>query len=1210
MTIQPLEGLAIVRRELAAAAESKEANSWIQLWHKIQDMHASPPIWQEFFESAQSSGAVEQLLPFFDKVLRDDALKPIAFPFFVDGLIGKMRELLREGRDSEAYRLLAQAIDRLADDAAFLNCVPRVISRSPHVEIALEALRRALKVSSDAPNLEAAVRIFLEAGRGQEAEALFASLPPKFATTFEGSLLAAEVAAATDHFEVVVAAIDCALALAQPEQVIVHDLVRLRESMTFRHDLYLAQSEGGDRELGRLGRQLLNGNFPEPLWYNWLKAIPQTEVGPDIYEVLEGALDRATIKEAILPVFMETLTERARAFVRTEKLAEAYTLLARGIDKAPDSTSLLVLARRLITPSKEAAIVLAAMKRAVALHPTAGNREALIRALVEADRGTDAAVEMAQLPSSFLQTVPGKLLAADVSASVGDFEAAASELDRAIAATDLRNEEVERRYIELAFRRDISRAKVTRDPVLWSSLRERLSREELPPKLRDVYISAALEAGRHGDADACAIDFLKKDPTDFSIGRPYVLRLVQAMCHDEIDAICRAALEKDPYSERWALLWAGQLSNNFRFDEAIRVCRKVLNQGVESSSLYLELAIDLMQNSEPVPALKTVDTAIEKYGLLPELCDLKAHIFSSLGRREDMCRAISECRRLTKELPIDSERARSRVDRIVTRLDWLQIQIETGDIIARVPLARPVRGVVAVVSQRSPRVMVWAGLIACELRRRGYEVIFPDAPAMSSAPPPDADIAALDGIIDPYGRRFLDEREDRAPNPAWHSDPLRKAFERDGYDIYQPIIERIGTAQRRYRTLENSLGNSIRHDAVLRADVAIEYCDRLKTLAQKRGFNVLILSASTHYVPGSIFKQFCSRSFDSIGAAYIEVTFGYEYYKSNRTDEFFTSIALANLTRHPEQRDSIHTTAEAFEGWMSGQSVSETDVAAVDSLLTLDRSRIVKSPDAQMVQNCIHEHKVKGGSVVCLLGKITYDIGVEKEGGPAHQDMVDWLNHTIDSIRGRDDILLLIKPHPYEIYPEIADPMEMFSDLIDVEIPPNCILLEHRWFNLSELVPALDLVCLWHGNSTLELLAQGVPVTVASAIGARDHPIEVIVPKDREGHRDILLSSATFKVSEETRRRARMLIRYMISDEVIIPYPYAEVYGLRGEKGRHCRWVMSEVERWFREGDDHIARAADICEFGKAKYRRNLIERLCDKLKYCRRIAVSYCKTA
>ena len=86
-----------------------------------------------------------------------------------------------------------------------------------------------------------------------------------------------------------------------------------------------------------------------------------------------------------------------------------------------------------------------------------------------------------------------------------------------------------------------------------------------------------------------------------------------------------------------------------------------------------------------------------------------------------------------------------------------------------------------------------------------------------------------------------------------------------------------------------------------------------------------------------------------------------------------------------------------------------------------------------------------------------------------HADLKDWLHHSIEAVRGTDT-MLLIKPHPHELNEQIATYLnEYFTDLIDVELPENVVVLGHRWFDIQALKRFVDLGVIYNGTTAIEL---------------------------------------------------------------------------------------------------------------------------------------------
>lgn len=729
---------------------------------------------------------------------------------------------------------------------------------------------------------------------------------------------------------------------------------------------------------------------------------------------------------------------------------------------------------------------------------------------------------------------------------------------------------------------------------------------------RALQIDALLSgAGANEAANRCAEAYLTTRPDFLPLARCLIRRLVKAFDFAAIDRLCAAGMAAAPADFRWAQLWSGHLASTSRFSQAAQCCANAIAAGADSVGLHQSLANFHLRNGSPDLALAAQQVAVARYDDSPELSVIAAEAYAALGQRTALQSAITAARTqaasvMPAVLPEASQRAKPRYDRLTTQLDWLQIQLDTGDILARVPVAEPRRGVVAVLVQKSPLMLIWSALTACELRGRGYETVFLDAPAVMPAAPSDPALARFHGIVDASGRKLADQPLASAAAPDWQIDPASRRMTKAGYQLHQAVSERIATSQRRYSIVPGVQADGIRDDALLRADAAIAVCAALTDWLRASGQRLLIFSTMTHYAPTCVYKQFCdshaapkSGAPSGLAAEYVEFNVGYEQYKSNQVDDVGSSVSVANLTRNPGQRISIHTTERAFASWLARQQLDDrldaasphtsSEDASPDAglgkqamaILHLDRSKRERPPEAKAVLDRIEAHRARGGRVVCVLGKITYDIAIEQEGGPAHADMTDWLNHSIDVVRGQDDVLLLIKPHPYEILPEIANPTEFFTDLISPTPPDNCIVLAHRWFNLSELMPLVDLVSIWHGTATLEVLAQGVPMVVGASWGIKDHPIAVIAPQDRGDYRRILLSRDMTPVGDALRRRAQLLISYLVSDEVIVPYPYGRLSALRAAKGRRWGWNSDLVETYLQRGDPHIRYLADLAEWGE-----------------------------
>jgi capsular polysaccharide export protein len=149
-----------------------------------------------------------------------------------------------------------------------------------------------------------------------------------------------------------------------------------------------------------------------------------------------------------------------------------------------------------------------------------------------------------------------------------------------------------------------------------------------------------------------------------------------------------------------------------------------------------------------------------------------------------------------------------------------------------------------------------------------------------------------------------------------------------------------------------------------------------------------------------------------------------------------------------------------------------------------------------------------------------------------------------------------------------------------VSTPSNVVLMQHHWLNMRELIPHLDAGILWHGTSALELGMAGVPVLVASHWGRLDHPIEFASPVDRDDYARMIRQPEAISAPPGYAERCALLSRYLATDEIMIPYPYARIPVLApkaGQKPTLPGWNTAIVQEYLRSGDPHLDRIVSMC---------------------------------
>jgi hypothetical protein len=263
---------------------------------------------------------------------------------------------------------------------------------------------------------------------------------------------------------------------------------------------------------------------------------------------------------------------------------------------------------------------------------------------------------------------------------------------------------------------------------------------------------------------------------------------------------------------------------------------------------------------------------------------------------------------------------------------------------------------------------------------------------------------------------------------------------------------------------------------------------------------------------------------------------------------------------------------EKFEAWCNAGQDVKAIVAEAEQWANTNRATSSRelSYQAEATLDIIKAHRAKGGHVVCILGKMVFDLSTPWERGPAHSGMDDWLNHSLESVRGVDSVLLLIKPHPYEARPEIAGHVsQFFTDMIEKPVPPNVLILAHDWFNLYALLPYIDLGVLWNGTSGLELGLHNIPVLMCSDWGPLDYPIGFPSPRDRDEYERMLRDPSMVKMPERYREKCALMLKYTATDEVMIPYDYCARPLTNAPFGPPI-WHMSRVRNFIAGGDPYI----------------------------------------
>lgn len=481
-----------------------------------------------------------------------------------------------------------------------------------------------------------------------------------------------------------------------------------------------------------------------------------------------------------------------------------------------------------------------------------------------------------------------------------------------------------------------------------------------------------------------------------------------------------------------------------------------------------------------------------------------------------------------------------------------------------------------VICNDGPFINLWATLPALMMRRWGYATICSSRRvALPLDAPSNREVAELHGLLSNNCTRLAEEDNGQLHHD-WTIDWSDNVVQTGSINAYQGLFERLSTVLKKYTIdIDAPEARGMFDHYLLQCDRMLSYCERVASDVASNGTPVRFLVSGSHFAPYFVLKEFCLQNCGSLDMQCVTFYPAYEHYYNNLGNTLASCVSVINDTRSPERRSGLYADPSQFDAWID--RLPDPDTVANEALNVLDFTRTGRddlSDEGAAVLDQLRTERLNGRKIAALFGKIVYDMAVPYEGGPAHRDMVDWLNHSIESVAD-SNTLLLIKPHPHEAKTHMHQPAEWFLDLIDVPVPSNVILLGHHWLNMRDLLPYLDCGILWHGTSALELGMAGVPVIVASHWGRLDHPIDFVSPDDRDDYVRLIRNPSLAKMPANYARRCALLSKYLASDEVMIPFPYATMPVLApqdGSKPMLPSWRDERVRAFLEEGDSHLDR--------------------------------------
>ncbi|WP_155985185.1 hypothetical protein [Thioalkalivibrio sp. AKL6] len=397
----------------------------------------------------------------------------------------------------------------------------------------------------------------------------------------------------------------------------------------------------------------------------------------------------------------------------------------------------------------------------------------------------------------------------------------------------------------------------------------------------------------------------------------------------------------------------------------------------------------------------------------------------------------------------------------------------------------------------------------------------------------------------------------------------------EGVNVYQGIYESLSVTYRRASISIDEEPFASTFDKILRqCDFMIRVCKRIESAAESVTEPVVLLGSNAHIAPFSVFRDFVLRRCHP-NLRFVVANVAYENYYSNLGSKESGSMAVVDMSLYPTCRAPFLALPQRFEKWYEENRDSAEVAERFSELVRKNRNGRTGEIAAAPIITRLEEARREGRRIACCFGKILCDLAVPYDGGPAHRDMRDWLHHSVEVARENPDLLLLIKPHPHELRPEIAlELTEKLEDIVPEDIPENVVFLDHSQFNTIDLVPYLDLAALWNGTACLELTGLGVPVVMCSHFGRHDYPVRLNYPKDRDDYECRLATAEFREPGVDLRKKAMALLHYMGTHDVAIPNRYARRPVSNDGIGAPV-WYTDRMEEFLRSGDPHMSLAAD-----------------------------------
>lgn len=351
--------------------------------------------------------------------------------------------------------------------------------------------------------------------------------------------------------------------------------------------------------------------------------------------------------------------------------------------------------------------------------------------------------------------------------------------------------------------------------------------------------------------------------------------------------------------------------------------------------------------------------------------------------------------------------------------------------------------------------------------------------------------------------------------------------------------------------------------------------DNIHKLKDDIGLRIGFIVQFNARLPDALYRFYCEEYGDPKEFFCIHSANGYQNYFSNFSTNISSKCVVRNMTKYPHTRSASFPLPEEFEVFYQENKYRAEEILETVSGVTNVKRSVSYDDDSvekRAAIQYINSWRAAGKKVVCAFGKVVYDSGVPFDGGAAHSDMKDWINHSIETVNGTDT-LLLIKPHPHELNQQISTfGNAVFRDIIQEE-NQNIIFLDHNWFKMHDLKDLIDFAIVYNGTSSIELGVMDIPAILCGHFGTVDYPVGHPSPNDRLHFEQMLKGEVELECDDELRYKSALWLFYMGSSLFTTDYRYHS-RPVTNKVLYPPYWFNKDVNRYLTKGDQNVRKLA------------------------------------